>query len=155
MDKEILSRLAEMAGEHARIVMIGLQQELMPQWVLINDKGGMDIVGTPWRDDLQKDVIAEIMRQRMHDDNIQAYSVVVEAWAAQAPKGWKAGDPHIPSSEHPDRREVVIAFATDGQQVEWRQWATKRDQTGEVIALEPTDFDGAQASSWMTGLLKS
>jgi hypothetical protein len=104
---------------------------------------------------LEKDAMAAMMRTVMRKLDIVAYSLVVEAWAAQAPKGWKEGEPHIPSAEHPDRKEVVIAFATDGKHIEWRQWETKRNHLEQVVALEPTDFDGAQATSWMTKLLKS
>jgi hypothetical protein len=155
MTKEQLSALADLAGEHARTVLVELGQDMMPCWLMIDRKGKAHIQGTPWRNQMEKDAMAAMMRLEMRKLGVVAYSLVVEAWTAHAPKGWKEGEPHIPSSEHPDRKEVVIAFATDGEQIEWRQWETKRDQTGKVIVLERTDFDGVQATSWMTGLLKS
>ncbi|HEX4714876.1 MAG TPA: hypothetical protein VH164_08125, partial [Ktedonobacteraceae bacterium] len=152
MTKEQLSHLADLAGEHARAVLVELGHDMMPCWAMIDRKGKTHIMGTPWQNQGEKDAMAALMRAEMRKLDVVAYSLVVEAWAAQAPKGWKEGEPHIPSSEHPDRKEVVIAFATDGEHIEWRQWETKRNRAGEVIALERTDFDGVQATSWMTKL---
>ena len=153
MTEEILSHLAELAGEHARNVLVELQQNLMPSWVLIDKSGAFHIEATPWKNQVEKDLARVFMRQQMRQLGVRAYSLVVEAWAAVAPEGWKPGDPHLPSSQHPDRREVVIAFATDGESIQWRQWATRRNHLEQVVALEKTDFDGSKTSSWMTNLL--
>jgi hypothetical protein len=155
MNKELLSKLADLAGDHARIVLIKMQMDLMPSWILIDEKGACEVVGTPWLNPEQKEAAARVMRKRMRKQKTVAYSLVVEAWAAQAPPGWKEGDPRTPNEKRPDRQEVVIAFATDGKRIEWRHWATRRDYLERVVALEPTPFDGAAASSWMTELLKS
>jgi hypothetical protein len=153
MTKEQLSHLADLAGEHARAVLVELGHDMMPCWLMIDRQGKSHIMGTPWQSQGEKNAMAALMRAEMRKLDVVAYSLVVEAWSAQAPKGWKEGEPHTPSSEHPDRKEVVIAFATDGKQIEWRQWAIKRNWVEEVVALEPTDFDGSQAISWMTKLL--
>jgi hypothetical protein len=113
MKKELLTNLADLAGEHAKRVLVDLGQRLMPQWVLVNARGGCDIVGTPWRDDREKELVTERMRKEMRKRKVTAYSLVIEAWAAAAPPGWKEGDPRTPNWQRPDRREVVVAFATD------------------------------------------
>jgi hypothetical protein len=154
MTKEELSRLVEVAGEHARMVLIRLRQQMMPQWVMVNQGGYLDIMATPWRNDREKMVFAHGLRKYMRERRIQAYSVVVEAWAAVAPKGWKPGEPHMPNWMNPERREVVIALATDGKEIEWRQWAVQRDYEDNVRALEPTELpEGRIARTWMTKLL--
>jgi hypothetical protein len=155
MTKEQLSQLADLAGEHARMVLVDLGQDMMPCWLMIDRKGEAHIVGTPWRDEMEKDAMAAQMRAEMRRLDVVAYSLVVEAWAAQAPPGWKPGEPHIPSELAPNRKEVVIAFATDGNDIEWREWETKRNPAGEVIALEPVSMEDQGPVSWMTELLKS
>jgi hypothetical protein len=152
--KELLSNLADLAGEHAKRVLVDLGQRLMPQWVLVDAKGA-HVIGTPWRDDREKELMIERMRKEMRKRKVTAYSLVVEAWAAAAPPGWKEGEPRMPNWKRPDRREVVVAFATDGKSIEWRHWAIKRDWQDHVCALEPMPFDGdPQPTSWMTELLK-
>jgi hypothetical protein len=156
MKKELLTKLADLAGEHANRVLVDLGQRLMPQWVLIDAQGGCDIVGTPWRNGHEKELTVERMRKEMRKRKVLAYSLVIEAWAAVAPPGWKEGEPRMPNWQRPDRREVVVAFATDGKSIEWRHWAIKRDWQDHVRALEPMPFEGdAQPTSWMTELLKS
>jgi hypothetical protein len=153
---ELLSRLADLAGEHAKRVLVDLGQPLMPQWVLVDARGGCDIVGTPWRDDQEKELTIERLRNEMRKRKVKAYSLVIEAWTAVAPKGWKEGEPRMPNWQRPDRREVVIAFATDGKSIQWRQWMIKRDWHDHVVALEPIPFEGdAKPSSWMSELLSS
>jgi hypothetical protein len=156
MKKELLTKLADMAGEHAKRVLVDLgHQSLMPQWVLVDAKGAR-IIGTPWRDDQEKEQMIERMRKEMRKRKVTAYSLVVEAWAAVAPPGWKEGEPRMPNWQRPDRREVVVAFATDGKEIAWRQWIIKRDWQDHVRTLEPMPFKGdAQPTSWMTELLKS
>jgi hypothetical protein len=154
MKKDELSALAEVGGDHARNVLIRLRQPIMPQWVMVNDAGHVNVVGTPWRDDEEKMIVGRGLRKFMREHRIKAYSVVVEAWAAMAPKGWKPGDPHQPNWMNPERREVVIAMATDGKAIEWRQWAVQRDYEDKVRALEPMALpEGRTARTWMTKLL--
>jgi hypothetical protein len=151
--EEMLSTMLELAGEHAKYVLVDLGLSLMPQWVLV-DAGGAHVIGTPWRDDQEKEFMTERLRDDMRKRKVLAYSLVIEAWAATAPPGWKEGEPRMPNWKRPDRREMVIAFATDGREIQWRGWAIKRNHLERVSALEPADFDGAQLSSWMTDLLK-
>jgi hypothetical protein len=153
MTKEELSKLAELGGEHARLVLIRLRQQMMPQWIMVNQAGQLDIVATPWRDDREKMVFAVRLRKYMRERRTQAYSVVVEAWAAVAPKDWKPGEPHMPNWMNPERKQVVIALATDGKEVEWRQWAVQRDYEENVMALEPIRPEGRIARTWITKLL--
>jgi hypothetical protein len=113
----------------------------------------MDIVGTPWGSDEQKAHIVERMRRKMRQDKIAAYSLVVEAWAAVAPRGWEPGKPIVRPSERVDRYEVVVACASTGQEPEWRQWKMRRDWLDRVVELEPEEMQGKSAGGWMGSLL--
>lgn len=148
-----LTQLVELAGEHAERVMIELGDDLMATWLMVDADDKTHIIGTPWKDDLEKELARIAMHAYIRVHKIKAYSLVTECWAAAAPKGWKPGEPHIEARKHPERVEIVIAVATDGKETVWRKWLTKRDWNERVIKLEPEDMDGTQASSWMTELL--
>jgi hypothetical protein len=126
----------------------------MPTWVLVDAEDRMDIVGTPWASDVQKHFFVKKMREKMRKDKIQAYSLVTEAWAAIAPRGWEPGEPIVPPSERVDREEVVIVCASDGRETEWRQWTIRRDATERVVALEPRESGSGSFGGWMSELLK-
>jgi hypothetical protein len=149
-----LTQLVELAGRHAESVLIGLGEDLMVTWLMVDADGKTThILGTPWKDDLEKELTRLAIRAYIRVHKITAYSLVTECWAASAPKGWKPGEPHIRSSEHPDRVEIVIAVATNGKETLWRKWLIKRDSNERVVKLEPEEMDGAKVSSWMTDLL--
>jgi hypothetical protein len=154
-DHPTLQDLIKVAGMHARAVMIELNQGLMPTWLYWGETGAI-IMGTPWDSEIEKKVMAMAVRRAMLKDNATAYSMVTEAWVASAPKGWNPEtDTPIRASEQPNRREVVIAFATDGETTEWKRWAIKRDALEMVTDLEEEPFDYEKINSWMTRLLNT
>jgi alkylated DNA nucleotide flippase Atl1 len=149
-----LEQLVEMAGTHARAVLTVLNQSVVPTWVLIDDKGKISITATSWTDEREKATCVAMMRARMREEKIVAYSVVAEAWSAVQPKGWKVTDPHVRPSEDPQRVEIVLALATDGKETEWRRWRIERNATGRVVALEPEAIPQEQVVGWMANMLK-
>ena len=150
-----LKDLIGLAEAHAKTVMIELNQGLMPTWLYWSETGAT-IVGTPWDSEIEKKVMAMSVRQAMLRDNAKAYSMITEAWVSQAPKGWNPEtDKAIRASEQPNRREVVIAFATDGTTTEWKRWEIKRDALKMVTDLKEEPFDYEKINSWMTRLLNT
>jgi hypothetical protein len=150
---ELLITLADLAGEHARQVILGLRQPLAPSWILVGSDRKTHVIATPWRDDAEKKLMAQKMRNKIRQNAIVAYSFVCEAWAATKPRGWtpeKGGG----AKDDPKRRECVIAMATDGKDYEWRCWLIKRDHLETITGLEPDhDFPGGAPEGWMTQLL--
>jgi hypothetical protein len=153
MDPNKLRKLVTLAGEHALLVLTGLRQPLVPTWVYLDGEDKTHIVGTPWHDDEEKEHAARHIRWLMRKDKAQAYSLVSEVWTAAAPPGWKPGEDLVRPADRPDRKEMVLAFATDGEQTKWGRWQIKRDWNERVIALEEQPFDGAQPESWLNKLL--
>jgi hypothetical protein len=151
---QIFADLLQLAGNHARGVMLGLGQPLMPTWVLLGADKSIHIVATPWRDDEEKEAMVKGLRRKMRAEKTLVYSFVMEAWTAQQPKGWKPDQAFVRPAQRPDRREVVLAFATDGHAIEWASWDIKREATTErVIALEAKPWEAKEVESWLTKLL--
>jgi hypothetical protein len=151
-----LIQLVELAGSHARRILIDGQQELMPTWVLIDRGGRMQILGTPWKNQLEKDLTARMLRHKMREDDVVMYSCVIEAYAATKPKDWtpnKLNDPdYVAPRDDPARREIVVAFATDGEFQEWRTWTLVRDWNERMIDLQ-LEKPATEHQGWMADLL--
>ena len=146
------------AFDYAVQTIVRNQNPLPPTWTLINEADEITVLMTPWRDNNEKLLIEMMMKLEMRERKTIAYGIVTEAWIAKVPEGWTPGeDLPLQPRKNPDRREVVLAFVTDGKTVTTRMWAIKRDWHDRVTSLElekssetPDGFEG-----WMTKMLSS
>jgi hypothetical protein len=137
-----LDAMLELAGEHARRVLVEMKQaDLMPTFVMVADEENI-FMPAPWRDDDEKRIMLAAARAIMKDKRVTRYSVVSEAWTAVQPKGWKPGMPQGPlPADRPDRKEIVIAIAADKATSKSRVWDIVRGEGGSVVDLR-LDKDG-------------
>jgi hypothetical protein len=157
-----LDRLIELAGRHARLVLVEFQRRLMPAWLLMPGNGKIQIVGTPWTDEKEKHRYTKKLRFLMRKNHVLFYSFVSEAWTAMLEPGeWdkESGQPRdgVRPAERPDRQEIVIACAASKELVRWRQWRIVREATTErIIDLKEKPFPESQCQpkSWMAEMLK-
>jgi hypothetical protein len=133
---DALDALLELAGKHARRVLVEMKEaELMPTFLMIAD-GQNILMPAPWRDENQKRLMLAAVRKILKDKRVTRYSVVSEAWSAVQPKDWKPGMPEGPApSERPDRKEIVIAIAADKTTSQSRVWDIVRGEAGSVVDL--------------------
>lgn len=156
--KPTIDTLLDLAEKHARLILTVLHQDLMPSWVIVTTDGTAIIRGTPWRNDAEKHLAEVFIKGELTKHHASAFSFVSEAWVAGAPQDWDPGTP-MPEADRPanrvDRREVVIAFASNGQDGEMRRWQIMRNWKGEVEHLqrEATD-DWTQLEGWIADLMK-
>jgi hypothetical protein len=154
---DTLEKMLALAEEQARLVMIGKSQDLMPTWVLVAADDEVFILGTPWRDDREKRATELFLRKEVRKRRTVAYSFITEAWEAHYPKETDLDKPlPLRPAQRPDRKEIVMAMATDGRRRLWRKWETRRDYTERVIALERADFGAGagEPEGWMAELLR-
>ncbi len=127
--------LLRLAGDHARHILLERRErQLMPSYVLIGADGLGHVVGTGWRNDDEKIAAIAQVRDLAREYRAVALSFVTEAWVTDTL--------HQPDaltmrpSEHPQRHEVVHAFATDKNHTQMAQWQIVRDRPGgNIIAL--------------------
>jgi hypothetical protein len=153
-----LDELLDLAGRQAQIILVDQKMpDLLPSWVLVQADGSCEVIGTPWRNDIEKNQTGHLMKAKMAELGTVAYSFVAEAWAATAPKGYE-GSTYLPDNlrprNRPDRTEVVSALAANAQEAKFRQWEIKRDSDGHVIALSALEESLKGSRSWMAELLK-
>lgn len=153
-----LEKLLDLAGAHAHNTLIAQKhRQLTAAFLYVTADGAATIIGCPWANDFQKQVMIAEVRTKMRAAGAKQYTFITEAWFANAPKDMPlAGVKQLRhyASKHPDRRECVVCFATDGVTTRWRQWQIKRDWKGQIreLTLLPIG-DEDYLSSWLTNLL--
>jgi hypothetical protein len=160
--KEQLDKLNELAGKHARLILVEFKMPLVPTWVLVTRDHKLKLVPTPWQDEEQKHQYAGAVRALMREKHVVFYSFVTEAWTATLkPEEWdeEADRPldRVPAGQRPDRQEIVLACAASKDLARFRQWRIVREPTTErVIDLKekPLPEGESQAESWMADMLK-
>jgi hypothetical protein len=162
-DQQLLDKLIDLAERQARLVLLELKLgSLMAAWVLMSKSGKLEIVATPWRDEPEKRLYAQMLRAMMRQKHIVAYSFVTEAWTRRLESGeWDddRGQPvdGIETRNYAGREEVVIACACSKDVARWKQWRIVREATTEVIVdlqEQPLPESESPPESWMTDLLK-
>jgi hypothetical protein len=160
--REQLDKLNELAGKHARLILVEFKMPLVPTWVLVTRNYKLSLVPTPWQDDEQKYQYADAVRALMREKHVLFYSFVTEAWAATLEPGeWdeESGQPRdgVRPAERPDRQEIVIACAASKDLVRWRQWRIVREATTErIVDLVQKPFPGSDERplGWVGDMLK-
>jgi hypothetical protein len=119
---------------------------LPPHWILHRcGEPEVAIFATPWESDVEKIAVAEVMRDMMRRNGVDAYAFVAEGWATDS------DDPARPRDSH-RRREIVHAFVV-GHANKTKMWSIVRDAAGHVVDLECFSDDGDRAKGPLTELL--
>jgi hypothetical protein len=112
-----LDTLLDSAEHVAREVMFKEREQLPPTWILSDGKETKEIA-TPWRDDLERAIAKIFIADIIKEYKTVAYSFVSEVWVATETKEeYESGKPYVQPRHRPDRKEMVMAFATDGTKV--------------------------------------
>jgi hypothetical protein len=157
-----LDQLLSLAGNQAHLVLLGLKlPELVPSWVFVQPDGSSKVLGTPWKDEAEKHSTVAYVRAWMRNHGTVAYSLMVEAWKAQLDPGeWDPNSKEpLPEALHArnrvDRIEVVIAFATDGKEIQYKEWQIVCDWQGKVAGLAPLEPEESdyERTGWLAELL--
>ena len=151
-----IDTLLKLAENHARQTLIGGKGEMVPICHLVRSDGQETVIGTPWRDNLEKEITLKMLAHLMREGGAIRYMVMCEAWMRKATEteaaSFKPGDPLPtvpPIKDHPDRVEIVIACARDHGDKRVCVWETKRDEHGQCVDLvEITSKADGWESQW-------
>lgn len=133
----ILDVLINLAGEHARRILIEQKQSaLRPMFLFVTPAGRTIVPCDAYMDSGDaKEALAESMRALMREQGAVAYSFISEAWMATVP----SSSP-LPRDvrSRPDRIEIVYAVAFDAAgDARSACWRMIRDPHRKILALEP------------------
>jgi hypothetical protein len=138
-----LPELIGLADRHAHKIFIEQRLKRMtPILHLIDRNGRSIIVVCNWTSDIQKQIILLDAKKRSHEMGAVAAMFMSEIWMyphderlatrAEAERLYRL----CPPSQHPRRREAVLAVAThDGKHFEQAVWQMLRDNPGRVVSL--------------------
>jgi hypothetical protein len=131
-----IDQMLSLAYGQAKNLILGNKDQIMPVFMILTGDDEIIFVGTPWRGDNQKNMAAIMLRDMMKEKRAIAYSFLSEAWVASQPQGWKIGDAvdTLPA-DRPDRKEVVMAMATNGTDTKYKSWVIMRDKEGNCVEL--------------------
>jgi hypothetical protein len=151
-----LDEMLTLAENQARTVMIGTKVELTPVWLMVTWDGKIEIFATPWGSDLEKRLAIEAMRLTMREKQVQAYSMLTEAWMARAtPDEVKQQEySGLPPSQRADRQEAVVIMAAnrDGE-TRYRTLETVRARNGKCAELRQLSTEEHQFTGIFDNLL--
>lgn len=146
-----LDQLLELGEQHARRVLIGGKEELVPMFHLVYPDGASMVIGAPWHNDAEKDATVNAIRAAMQIGDVIRYGFVCEAWTLHLAPG-EAMD--IRPSESPNRVEMVCVSACDLKQQKLVGYEIKRDKRGYCTDLVRQQYETAEVKGTMAELLK-
>jgi hypothetical protein len=136
--------LLKLAFDHAKLVLIGLGEDLMSSFVIVYPDQ-IHVLQMPWANDDEKLKAVRYAREEMKKHGgALAYSFLTEAWmskltmpeAARVP-GLDNVPPELLPRNRADRQEIVSAMATNGFETKHASWTIVRDKSsGAVVDLQ-------------------
>lgn len=140
-----LDQLLGIAADNARKELLDDKvDQLMTTWTLLRENDQLEVLGTPWANNVEKRIMLNLVRLYVRTHDIVAYSILTEAWMANLSEKDLAEEDLPRASEAINRQEVVIAMATDGKEVKMRKWLILRDWKNKIKELreeELKEFD--------------
>jgi hypothetical protein len=152
-----LKILLDAAETHARDVMLEMRKQLPPTWILFDGKE-IALAVTPWEDNLQRSLVKFYMAHMIKEQKTRAYCFISEVWVARESfEKYRSGEPIVEPRLRPDRKEMVLAFATDGKTARNHSWEIVRNYEEQITELKLTEElkkgPGDRFGGWMISLL--
>jgi hypothetical protein len=148
-----LKEIAEHALKTAKQLIVA-EGRLMPVFVLYNASGEQYVVGAPWNDDADKQIMVSALRGFMAKMQITQYVHVSEAWGASVDKTTGPELAKLRPSERNDRQEVIVVTASDNHDTVALAEEIIRDAAGQVSDTKPIWPKLGAITGRMTDILK-
>ena len=140
-----LEQMIDLAVEHAKNVLIGrADAQITPCFLLESRTGARMLFSTPWRSDIEKQIMTRALGATMRERDILRYSFISEAWMATMPRGdltledldkKRFADEEMPRNRS-DRIEVVMIMAADKARRLSHVYRIIRGEGGTVVKLD-------------------
>ena len=145
-----LEELIEGGVAHAmRILIEERHKELQPFFHLVLPNDEMALVPVKWANETEKQIVLKGVRHVAKELGATMAMTMSEAWAVSAPDNIKtveAGRAWMkkqdPPSESPQRKEIVIICATDGERTIGRSLTIVRNRHTQKIDRLDEDMSG-------------
>jgi hypothetical protein len=151
-----LDQLLDILEGHAHQMLLTLRHpELTPLYHICAPEGPDLVIGCPWRDEQEKLIALQLIREKARELHATAIGFISEVWFKRINDPLVDLDKVERPSQSADREEGVLAVVTDGHETKSRAWQIVRDRPGgAIIHLQQDDPGTAQLSGRMIdGLL--
>jgi len=147
---QFATRMAEPMGE-----LFQMDGEIQPTWV-IEGSSGLTVIGTPWRNDYEKEQMVGAVKEKMRQEKASRYVQLAEVWTLEAddlPESIKLGGR---VSSHPKRREAFMAMAEDkqGNIVHIVRFINREGDNVTLSEPQVREFKDIETTGLMTHLLE-
>lgn len=140
----LLDTLLDLGIKHVNRVLIQDKADLTPLCHMMNRDGQSEVIGVLWTTELEKMAAAAFLKKKAHEIGAKAVSFMHEAWLYFPTEEDHARSNYKRASQHPDRKECVLIFATDGTHNRFAVYEMKR-RHGTVVELAPIKLpDGVE-----------
>jgi hypothetical protein len=127
-----LEQLTENAADHAKRILVNQPEASLLPTFLIQGRERVLVIGAPFEDEREKDIIADAIRFTLKMERAESYSFMSEAWVLTQ----DIDEPYIQPAKSDKRREVVIIIAVDRDGAgRMRTYEMKRNDKGVVTEL--------------------
>lgn len=147
-----IDQLLELGEQHARRILIGGKEELVPMFHLVYPDGASMVIGAPWHNGAEKDATVNAIRAAMQLRDVIRYGFVCEAWTVHLAPGEPM--PNIRPSESPNRIEMVCVTACDLKQQKMAGFAIKRDKRGYCLDLVRLEGETQEVTGTIAEMLQ-
>lgn len=88
--------------------------QVLPMWILVDEKGEHSVYVTPFGSDTEKDLTARLIRAAVKKTSAVRLGFMSETWMASKPRDTPMEElrDFVPS-EQPDRREAIMILVED------------------------------------------
>lgn len=127
--------------------------KIMPTWIAqSHGDDAWDIGGTPWRNDMEKRIYIEIIKEHFAEIKAVRYALLSETWVIRRELD-KVVD--LPPSESPDRRETLVVMVEDYENSIILRREIVRPPKGKpyLKEVETLQIKKSGAGGMMSGLL--
>lgn len=132
--EHVLARATHLVNEH--------QVELDPIWFLVTTSTKVNLIETPWSDDIERDAYLFALRKILEDDEIKLYVQVSEGWSSDEDQT-PIAERELAPKQRSNRKEVIIITGCTRDYAEQILWTapieTLKSGQRRVGAVEKTD----------------
>ena len=144
---DLLDRMMTLGAESiAREV--GKKGPMLSVFHVMYQDGHSGVIGAAWANSNEKVQILDAIKKSFIETNAIAYCFTTEAWTALE----IANDSRSPS-ERPDRKEIFMAFASDGTTKLTRVWDINRTSNGRVKSISEQNTNNSVFEGFIPNML--
>lgn len=140
--KTLMRQMVENAFEFRTIT------DVLPTWMIIDESGNSQVIGTPWENDFQKREAALTIAKMVFESKAQTVIFIADVWTRNLPKNAPEEETRKRPSQQLDAIEAIVAQCWNSDHTGFGIIKQYRQlDNGELIELEYIEQDNPVTNS--------